>query len=200
MRTLTAIGLTALLVTLGACGGGDDDKPQQPVPEVPVTPEPPRLDPLPLVEGPFWPSMYGETFAVSYLDPAPNDAKFRGMLKVFSSDSYAFRKGADSPYEGVDAPCSFDPAGLLTEDPSRPAKATFGDKVFYDPTVTNPSGDMSRKLYRNQFFPFATLGSGNLERAMSIQVEYVGDDRLGRPAYTYAVTAYDASSGWYTCP
>lgn len=213
MRTLTAIGLAALLVTLGACGGGDDDKPQQPVPEVPVTPEPEQPvtpDPVPpvperkpLVEGPFWPSMYSEVLAVSYEDPAPNEVKFRGMLKALSSSHYTYQKDLASEVEVLEGPCSFDPAGLRTSDPSRPATLTIKDQVFYDPTTQGPSPEVGRTLYRNQFFHEAYLTSGSIEKvgtSMRIVVHYAGENEAGESQYGVSALILYPNGGWLRCP
>ena len=163
MKALTAIGLVALLVTLGACGGGDDDKPQQPTPEVPVTPEPeqpgPAPEPEPPADDPFWPPAYSAKLPISYSQPDADDAKFRGFLKPIGRFWYWYQKDADSPLERIDAQCSFDPAGLLTNDPAKPAKLTFGDRVFYDPAAADPASVTARSLDRHQSFNSAAVTS-----------------------------------------
>jgi len=163
MKALAVTGLAALLVTLGACGGGDDDKPQQPTPEVPVTPEPEQPGPTPEseppVNDPFWPPAYSAQLPVSYSQPDADDAKFRGFLKPIGHFWYWYKKDADSSFERIDAQCTFDPAGLLTNDPAKPAKLTFGDKVFYDPAAADPASVTARSLARQQSFYAAAVTS-----------------------------------------
>lgn len=193
MRTLTAIGLAALLVTLGACGGGDDDKPQQPVPGVPVTPEPPRPDPLPLVEGPFWPPVFQEELAFSYLDPAPNEVKFRALIEPLAFDYYRITRRGE--IDIIPKPCSFDPAGLPFSDPSRPAKMTFGDKVVLDPAAFTYVEGAGRWLVQPQFSPYVVaLTSGAAPIAFAISVGY----NPAENTYGTSVEAWDGETK-YSC-
>ena len=99
--------------------------------------------------------MYQAQFPISYSQPDADATKFRAFLKPFSRSRYTYQKNANSPVERIEAPCSFDPAGLLTNDPTKPAKLTFGqaggaDKVFLDPTAADPAGVTSRTLNAQQ--------------------------------------------------
>lgn len=137
MNAMRVVAAAALLVTLGACGGGDSDESKQPEPD------------------PLWPPMYQAQLPISYGQPDADDTKFRRLLKPFSLSRYSYQKSAGSPVERIEAPCAFDPAGLLTNDPTKPAKLTFGqpggaDKVFLDPTATDPASVTSRTLKTQQ--------------------------------------------------
>lgn len=186
---MKAFAMTALAALLVACGGSDNE--DAPVPVEPTT----RPVPKPLVEGPFWPPMFEEKLPASYLDPAPNEAKFRRLIGPSSRDFYYFRDGSNSDIVGQ--PCSFDPVGLPDGDPMRPAKATFGDKVFYDPTIVYSSDVVvHRRLVQPQFSPGGMeLSSYSGGHSMTIGLAYTGPGTAEYPA----TPDYDgASAPWYS--
>ena len=180
MKAVTAAALAALLVTLGACGGSDDDKPQQPTPEVPVTPQPqpqppvtpepnPPVTPEPEPPAPaepipskpfaydradpFWRSFWSETLASNYEHASEYERRILSFVVPFTATEYSVRPDDQGPFVPVSASCSFDPGGLIGDDKTVPAKVTFGDIEVTDPTITKPDEMYSRWAGRNQFYP-----------------------------------------------
>ena len=85
-------------------------------------------------------------------------------------------------------PCTFDPAGLLTADPLRPAKVTFEDMVFYDPTVVYEPTDVYRLLVRPQFGSGeVTIRAASGGVVMVFELLYLGGDP---PQYVRAVEVH----------